>query len=223
MLRGMIPVMEQIGLFGGTFDPVHNGHLAVARAFLRQFAPDCLIVIPASTPPHKPDQRLASFDHRLAMLKLVLAGEPRITISEIEGERGGPSYTVDTLAHYRSRFGNEADFFFLLGLDAFADLTTWKSYSRLLARTSFVVIDRPSHGGPGLDRLMAKDFPECAGESEGIWRTPAGTRIFALAMEPVAVSSSEVRARIREGKPVDTMVPPRVEQYIERHGLYRAP
>lgn len=212
--------MKKIGLFGGTFDPVHNGHMAVAKAVLEQLALDTLYFIPAAEPPHKSSQFITSFAHRVAMLRLALQGEPRYIVSDIEGLRRGPSYTIDTLAQFRRKLGREADLFFIIGLDAFADITSWKCYRELLQGSSFVVIDRPTHGHHALSEVIAGNFPDYRETGAGIWSRKGGKSILALSMEPVAVSSSLVRERLRQGSPVEKLIPPAVVRYLRSERLY---
>ena len=214
--------MKKIGLFGGTFDPVHHGHLAVGRAALRQLGFATLYFIPASSPPHKPDQLITPFAHRVAMLRLAVLGEPRFVVSDIEGLRSGPSYTIDTLLQFRRNLGPEADFYFIIGLDAFADLTSWKRYEELLRRTSFVVIARPSHGCRTVAQVVAESFPDYQQEARGIWGRQGSNRIYALEMEPVPVSSSMIRARLRRGEAIDDLSPAGVVDYLQRNRLFSA-
>jgi nicotinate-nucleotide adenylyltransferase len=214
--------MKKIGLFGGTFDPVHNGHLAVGRAALRQLGLDTLYFIPASLPPHKSDQLITPFSHRAAMLRLAVQGEPRFVVSDIEGLRNGPSYTIDTLLQFRQNLGPEADFFFIIGLDAFADITTWKKYRELLNRASFVVIDRPSHACQSVAQVVGRCFPDYQEEDRGIWSKAGRRRIYALAMDPVPVSSSMIRDRLRRGESIGDLTPAGVVDYLQRNRLLPA-
>ncbi|MFZ5760805.1 MAG: nicotinate-nucleotide adenylyltransferase [Thermodesulfobacteriota bacterium] len=213
--------MKTIGLFGGTFDPVHNGHLAVARAVLDQLDPALLYFIPAAAPPHKSDLVVTPFAQRLAMLRLALQGQSRYRVSDIEGERPGPSYTIDTLAAFRTEFGENADLFFVIGLDAFAEIGSWKCYRKLLAESSFVVIDRPSHDRRPLGEIVVENFPDYARRPGGSWVGPEGKQIISLAMAPLEVSSSLVRETIRQRGPVDHLLPPLVVRYLHEQGLYR--
>jgi nicotinate-nucleotide adenylyltransferase len=214
--------MKKIGLFGGTFDPVHNGHLAVGRAALRQLGLDTLYFIPASLPPHKSDQLITPFPHRAAMLRLAVQGEPRFVVSDIEGLRSGPSYTIDTLLQFRQNLGPEADFFFIIGLDAFADITTWKKYRELLNRTSFVVIDRQSHACRSVAQEVGRCFPDYQEEDRGIWSKAGSRRIYSLAMDPVPVSSSMIRDRLRRGESIGDLTPASVVDYLQVNRLLPA-
>lgn len=156
------------------------------------------------------------------MLRLAVQGEPRFVVSDIEGQRSGPSYTIDTLSQFRQNLGPEADFFFIIGLDAFADITTWKKYQELLNRTSFVVIDRPSHGCRTVNEVVSKCFPAYEQEEKGIWGCEGSQRIYALEMEPVPVSSSMIRDRLRRGEAIDDLIPAVVVDYLQCNRLFPA-
>jgi len=191
----------------------------VGRAALRQLALDTLYFVPASSPPHKADLLITPFFHRVAMLRLAVQGEPRFVVSDIEGLRRGPSYTIDTLLQFRQLLGPEADFFFIIGLDAFADITTWKKYKELLNRTSFVVIDRPTHGCQSVAQVVGRCFPAYEEEERGIWSRAGSHRIYSLAMEPVPVSSSMIRDRWRRGEAIDDLAPAGVVDYLRNNRL----
>ena len=213
--------MQKIGLFGGTFDPVHNGHLAVGETTLTQFHLDQLIYIPAPSPPHKVEGHIAPFYHRLAMLELAIAGEKGLTVSPIEAERHGPSYTIDTLTIIRKRFGTDVTFFYVIGLDAFAEIRTWKDYLFLLQKVSFVVIDRPCPDGTTCEQVVMTELQGYTGPEEGPWVHETSSPIYRLAMAPVAVSSTAVRMLLQKGEPVADLVPEQVLDYIKGNNLYR--
>lgn len=215
--------MKKIGLFGGTFDPVHNGHLAVGQAVVDRFSLDEVVFIPAASPPHKPGEQISGFSHRLAMLKLAIAEKKCFSVSEIEAERSGPSFTIDTLALLQQRFDKEVSFFFITGLDAFAEIHTWKSYRKLLAATSFVVIDRPSHSCCDLKQIIALRLAAYAEEEPGVWKSPWQSRIYSLDMEPVHVSSTMIRERLKSGQTLKGLLPSSVETYIHSQNLYTRP
>ena len=130
-------------MLGGTFDPVHTGHLAIADTAAAQFALDSVLFIPASLPPHKQDYTVSSFEDRAAMLESALSKRPGFFISRLEADRTGPSYSIDTLAELRQQLGNEVNLYFIIGMDAFAEIVTWKEYDRLLDFAHFIVVDRP--------------------------------------------------------------------------------
>ncbi len=212
---------RKIGLFGGTFDPVHEGHLALARAAMECCRLDRILFIPAARPPHK-GQPVASFDHRVAMLREALAGCRDMDVSLVEAERDTPSYTIDTVREMKRRLAGQ-ELFFVLGADSLVELHLWYRYEELLGLVRFIVAARPSI-----------PFAQVAGAVAGlpgdfvydartrVWQRADGARIHYLADVRVEVSSSRVRRLLASGRPAP-MVPERVRRYIETHHLYRRP
>ncbi len=190
--------MQRIGLFGGSFNPVHFGHLLVAQAALEEIQLDCVHFIPAALSPFKTDADLAPAPERLRMLRLALAGQPWFRLDKQEIERGGISYTIDTVRHYALRFP-EARLYYLIGADIVPQLSLWRDSAELAALVEFVVIPRP-------------------GELSS--QTQAPFRSHPLRGFPLGVSSSEIRRRVRCGKPVDFLVPPAVNEAIVNNRLY---
>ncbi len=187
---------RRIGLLGGTFDPIHNGHLDVARAAQREVGLTAVHILPAQVPPHRP-QPVASPFHRFAMAALAIAGVKSWRVSDLELRLSPPSYTAHTLRHYRDRGYSSDELFFLIGADAFNDIHHWHDYPAILDAARFVVFSRP---GYGVSRHSDR-------------------AIFVQA-ETADVSSSAIRRARAEGRPIDGMVPPAVQQHIEQHGLY---
>jgi nicotinate-nucleotide adenylyltransferase len=188
----------KLGLFGGSFDPVHLGHLLVAQAAMEELGLDRLFFVPAAQSPFKPENKPAPPGERVRLLRLALAGICRCEIDEQELRRGGVSYTIDTLRDYANRFTN-AHLFCLIGADNAAKLNEWREAGELAKLAEFVAIPRP--GG-----AMANFPPPFRG------RTLKGF--------PLGVSSSEIRARVRAGLPVDHLVPPLVAEAIGNNRLY---
>jgi nicotinate-nucleotide adenylyltransferase len=193
--------MKRIGLLGGSFDPPHNAHLALAHAALEQLRLDELRWLPAGDPWQK-RRRLASAADREAMLRLAIAGEPRFVLDDRELRRSGPSYTVDTLRELQAC--EQADWFLVLGQDQVANLHTWHDWPELLRRVTLAVASR---GGiePQPGELVAA--------------TPH--RMQLVALPPMAVSATEIRERIAAGRDYTDMVPEAVARYIDQHHLYR--
>jgi nicotinate-nucleotide adenylyltransferase len=218
---------QRLGLFGGTFDPVHNGHLAVAGRVHEAFSLDSLWFIPAPLPPHKKghhdNQVISSFADRAAMLDLALGGSKDFTLSRIETELSKPSYTVDTLQEIRRRLGPEVKLFFIIGVDAFMEIGTWKDYLQLPALASFVVISRPAYQLARVDEVISRCYPNyCHERQSSVWEPQEqGEKIQLLAMEPVAISSTEIRRRVAGGQSINDYVPAPVAAYIRNQGLYR--
>jgi nicotinate-nucleotide adenylyltransferase len=201
----------RIGIFGGSFDPVHRGHLAVAEAARGAFRLDRIVFVPAATPPHKGARELAPAADRLEMVRLALAGRKGFEISPVEVERGGISFTVDTVDELRAREGRPASFVLLVGSDSLLDLPSWKDVHRLLREVEIVAVHRRGAPRGAIERLRGV-FSE-----EEIARIERGF----LDIAPVDVSATEVRERVRAGRSIRDLVPEPVADYIERHGLYR--
>jgi nicotinate-nucleotide adenylyltransferase len=218
---------RRLGLFGGTFDPVHNGHLAVAGRVQEAFSLNSLWFIPAPLPPHKKgshhDRGISSFADRAAMLELALAGSRDFTLSRLETELPKPSYTVDTLQEIRRRLGPEVQLYFIIGVDAFVEIETWKDYPQLPVLANFVVISRATYQFKEVEAVMNKCFTRYRRHpKECVW-LPAdgkGGNMYFLVMEPVAISSTEIRQMVHDGYPIRKLVPPGVEAYILEHRLY---
>lgn len=214
---------KRVGILGGTFDPVHNGHLAIAEAVRQAMALSGILFVPAFLPPHKPTYAISAFPHRAAMLDLAVADRPGCFVSRLEAEREGPSYSIDTLRTLRQTLGQDVHLFFIIGMDAFAEIHTWKANRVLLEYASFVVIGRPDHCQHSCEQTVAANFPGYAfNEVTGCWQgKPGQGGIHPVAMPPVKVSSTEIREAVRQGRPISTLVPAAVASYIEAHGLYR--
>jgi nicotinate-nucleotide adenylyltransferase len=200
----------RIGVFGGTFDPIHLGHLILAEQCREQARLDQVWFVPAHRPPHKLDQPVTSFHHRVEMLALATAGHPAFRIDEIEGEQGGPSYTVGTLAELRRRHPDDT-FFLMIGSDSLVDLPKWREPEGILRQAGLVVAARPGWEVWTPDRLRAE------------LRLPAEAP---LSLEVVTVplidtASRDLRRRAAEGRSLRYLVPRAVECYVETHQLYR--
>jgi nicotinate-nucleotide adenylyltransferase len=213
------------GVIGGTFDPIHLGHLAIARAVGQALELDRVLFIPALDPPHRIVDPMASAFHRFAMVALATLATPGFVASDFELGRPGRSYTAETLRGLQSSGLDASQIFFIIGTDAFADIAAWRDYPALLDLAHFVVCSRP--GTPvrvvreRLAQLSARmtDLRErVAGEEDA--RTP---RIWLLEAATPDVSSTGVRAAARAGQTLTGMVPPEVARHIARHGLYGAP
>ncbi len=210
--------MEDIGLLGGGFDPVHVGHLAIAETVYSRMTLGKILFIPAAVPPHK--EISASFSHRLRMLELALNDREGFEITTMEAEREGPSYTVDTLRILQKKYGSGVGLYFITGFDAFSEIKLWHQYSEVLRLASFVVIDRPSHTSQSLEEFCARELFDVYPAGDDVWQVKAGGKIHRLNMETVPVSSTEIRERLRKGNTIRGLVPEEVEEYIDRHKLY---
>lgn len=190
----------KIGLYGGSFDPVHLGHLLVAQAAREELGLERLFFIPAAQSPFKPDSKPSSGADRLRLLRLALAGKTWCEVDEQELHRGGVSYTIDTIRDYAKRFEG-AQIFYLIGGDHVQKLSAWREADELARMAEFVVVPRP-------------------GQAETPFPKPFRGR--ALKGFPLGVSSSQIRARIRAGEPIEHLVPAFVAEAIRGSGLYEA-
>jgi len=220
---------NRIGLFGGTFDPIHMGHLQVAEEVRNHFDMEEIFMIPAALPPHKTAHRLASARDRKEMILRALSRYPGLSVSDVELNRSGPSYTVDTINYFKERLGNGTELFFILGIDAFWEIDTWKSFKILFDLIPFIVMSRPGSGfvvdPPGIEKIEAfiktqidPDYRP-AGDGTGFFH-PDKQRICVHDTCRVDVSSTQIRRCIGKGLSIEGFVPERVKQYIEKKGLY---
>jgi nicotinate-nucleotide adenylyltransferase len=208
-------------LYGGTFDPVHNGHLAIARA--ARDALDCDIhMMPAADPPHRAPPG-ANAQARVAMLQLAIADEPRLLLDRRELERGGRSWSIDTVRGLRAQLGDDAPIALLVGADSFIGLPTWKAWRALLDATHFVVAERP--GNPLDDALPAELAEAMAGRwtdsVDELGQSPSG-RELRLRQPMHAHSATDLRRRVASGLPWRHLLPPRVADYVVANDLYGA-
>ena len=214
-----------IAIFGGTFDPIHRGHLIVAEAAAKRFKLDTIYFVPSSSPPHKRRKELAAFSHRYAMVALSCAGKRRFLPSlaeapRTEGESKRVFYSVDTVRLFQKQHPRDA-IYFIVGADSFLEIRIWKSYETLLNSCDFIIASRPGIRLETLrrvvpDHLLSKRDP---GASEAI--SLKRTTVHWLTNVASIASSTEVRTRCRRGASIHALVPPQVEEYILRQGLYR--
>lgn len=202
----------------------------VAEQVLERFSLDRLYIIPCREPPHKSPDYLAPAADRVRMVRLVLPDDSRYRLSEVEIERNGPSYTIDTVTHFSAVVLPGATLFLVMGMDAFLEIHTWKRWLELLERVQIVVVTRPLNGESDADAEQSMmngnirtrlpgDYTY--NEKKSCWQNDAGACIHLLQTLPAAVSSSQVRQRIKAGKPIADLVPPAVKAYIEKKELYR--
>ncbi|MCS7304648.1 MAG: nicotinate-nucleotide adenylyltransferase [Thermoguttaceae bacterium] len=202
--------MARLGIFGGSFDPVHYGHLLLAENAREQCRLDRVIFVPAGLPPHKQNQPRASAEDRIAMLQLAIAGHEAFEISRCEVDRQGISYTIDTVRYFRSQ-EPDAELFLILGGDMLRDLPTWREAKELLRLAQPVVAYRP-----GWDQAIWEHLNTIASPAQ-----IAHIRTCLIRMPLVDFSSSEIRRRVAAGQTIRYQTPPAVEQYILTHGLYQ--
>ena len=215
----------RIALFGGTFDPVHRGHLAVARAATRRYRLDRVLFAPADLPPHKRERPLTHFYHRLAMLALAISGEGRFVVSAVDaaGKRTRASYSVETVRRLKRSLTKGDRLFFLIGMDAFRDIATWHRPEALLKECDFIVASRPGFAlRDALDALPVRLRRKAATDRKRAAIALGKTTVYLMGGVRVPVSASEVRAAARRGKSLAGLVPAPVAEYIQKTGLYRS-
>lgn len=211
---------ERLGIFGGTFDPVHLAHLRAALEAAEELELDRVLFMPCAEAPHGKVIG-ASVEHRLAMLELAVADNPRFAVYDLEARLGGVSYTVRTLEHVRREHPG-AQIFFLIGADAFFHLHTWRQPLKLFALTDFVVLARPkSPRGGILGYLQAKLDKSFYRDQQGWARLPGAGGAKRVDTTLLSISSTRLRRRAAEGRALTYLVPPAVEDYIKRMSLYR--
>ncbi|HHY39079.1 MAG TPA: nicotinate-nucleotide adenylyltransferase [Clostridia bacterium] len=193
---------------GGTFDPIHNGHLFAAEAVRQGFGLDVVIFIPAARPPHKNASEVSDPETRYVMVELATADNPYFVVSRIELDRPGPSHTVDTIAALKENTGPDTDIYFITGADAMQDLYKWKDHDTLLLLCKIVAVARPGYSLKVTESLRSH-------LGDALW-----ARIYPFEVPALAISSSEIRERVRTGKSIKYLVPPTVEHYIRKVGLY---
>ena len=200
---------ERIGVLGGTFNPVHVGHLILGHSAVEALDLSTVLLLPSAIPPHKEPARLLSGEHRLAMLQCAVEGDLIFEVSDMELQRGGTSYAIDTIVKLRNAKPN-ADLFFIIGADSLVELHLWKDVYRLLELCAFVSFMRP---GVAPESLRPENLK---------LQAPWPERLLAnlVAGRGVDVSSSDIRHRIAEGMSIRYLVPPAVDMYIAEHGLY---
>jgi nicotinate-nucleotide adenylyltransferase len=214
---------RHVGILGGTFDPIHYGHIGVAEAAVAALGLSRMDVVTANVPPHR-RQPVASPFQRYAMVVLAIGHRLGWRASDMELRLEGPSYTSDTLARYLERGYQHAELFFVIGADAFADIATWHDYPHILDAANFAVVSRPGLSVTALaDRLPAL-APRMTRAPFVVSRTSdtSDTLIFLIDAPTPDVSGTAIRARREAGESIDGLVPPFVQQYIEQHGLYAA-
>lgn len=194
----------RLGILGGSFDPIHVGHVAAAEAVLRLRGLDRVFLVPAGQAPHKAGGG-APFEHRLAMARLAVEGRPGLEVLDLEGRRPGPSYTVDTLRELE-RLHPGAAFELLVGADMLLDLPTWRRAEEVVRAAQIVAFGRPG----AIAAAARQEFERAFGHGRHVW----------LDLEPRDASSTEIRRRMAAGEAVGGLLDPRVEAYIRRHGLY---
>jgi len=197
----------RIGIYGGTFDPIHVGHLVAASEVLHALALDRVVFMPAGHPPHKRSLAISPASHRLRMIELAIEGRPGFDVSTLDLEGSAPSYTVELLARLHEMWGEAAELFFIVGEDSLRDFPRWYEPGRIAELARLVVVTRP-YVGVDIDAVV-REVPQLQG------------RIHCVAIPQLDIAASDLRARVAEGRPIAYQVPRAVEDYIFATGLYR--
>ena len=200
----------KLGLFGGTFDPVHHGHLIGAQAALSDMNLDKVIFVPASLPPHKKDRGITSPEHRVAMLRAAIEDNPGFDMSLVEMERGGQSFTIDTIRNIKSSLGDRDKLYLILGADNLVDFTTWLNWRDIIDECGIIALERQGFGS------AQKIFASGLGKEEMDKMDLNWVR-----MPLVGISSTDIRNRVQNGRSIRYQVPRRVEEYILENSIYR--
>jgi nicotinate-nucleotide adenylyltransferase len=211
----------RVGLLGGSFNPIHLGHLRSAEEVREALGLDLVYFVPAASPPHKPDGDLAPAEHRLAMVRLATKGNRHFMVSDVEVRRAGRSYTIDTVRYFLSTLRAPSTLFLLMGADAFAELDTWRDCDELVRLTSIVVHSRQAAadgGPPRLSLAALKRFGYI--QEDDHYVHPSGQTLSFVATTILPISATIIREKLRRRLSVRYLTPGDVLDYIERHGLY---
>lgn len=207
---------NRLGLFGGTFNPIHYGHLRSAEEVLEALNLTRLWFIPAAIPPHKAPQDLTPFEVRLAMTRLAVGDHPRLEVSDIEGRRPGKSYSIETLRILREELGPSWELYFILGLDAILEIKTWKEYRELFTLCHFVVLDRPGYERHHLGEVLCREVhPHFRPLADGSgFQHPSGYQVLFQATTLVDISATLIRRLVKQGRSIRYLLPEAVRGYI---------
>ncbi len=198
-------MLKKIGIFGGTFNPIHNGHIKLAEAAVREAGLSKILFMPNGNPPHKCDEEIISANDRFKMVSEAIKNNPLFEVSDYEIKRTSPSYTIDTYRTMKEKFN--CPIYFIIGADSFYSLHTWKAYADLVKECSFIVADRNCSEGSDLKKACRK-YLELGGS------------VLPIAFEPYDITSTEIRKRIKKGMDVSEFVPGTVLEYIFSNKLY---
>jgi nicotinate-nucleotide adenylyltransferase len=211
------------GLFGGTFDPIHFGHLRVAEEIMEIFKLNRIIFVPSSRPPHKLEAEITSFYHREQMVRMAIEDNVNFSFSDVENLREGKSYSVETVEYILNKYMENLELYFIIGQDAFQAVTTWKNWEKLLLLCNFAVMTRPNYKNEGLDSILTKEFAAqfvYDSEIDGL-KGPTGHAIYFRHTTFLDISSSHIKSTFKTGNSIRYLMPDKVRQYIAKNGLYK--
>jgi len=213
---------NRVAAFGGTFDPIHNGHVEIARAVVNEFRLDRLLLIPAHRPPHKRSQGITDAYHRYAMSVLATLDQPKTVVSTIELESPDRPYTYETIERLKGYLEPGTKLFFVVGADSFEEINTWREAERLMTSTNWIVVTRPGHSvaSSHLDERFQEAIVE-PHDKESAQISRDEYHIYLTRCVNEDISSTEIRRMVRDGESIEAHVPARVADYIARYELYR--
>jgi nicotinate-nucleotide adenylyltransferase len=200
MVYALDPSTKRLGIMGGTFDPIHHGHLVAASEVAHKFGLDQVVFVPTGQPWQKEVEHVTTAEHRYLMSVIATASDERFEVSRVDIDRPGPTFTVDTLRDLRKSLGNDVEFFFITGADALSKILTWRDHEEVVKMAHLVGVTRPGH------KLINPGLPASA--------------ITLIEIPALAISSTDVRARVALGEPIRFLVPEGVAFHIHKHGLY---
>ena len=201
--------LSSIGIMGGTFDPIHYGHLVAAEVARVEFGLEKVIFIPAGRPPHKQSQIITDSEHRYQMTVLATSSNPSFEVSRIEVDKDELTYTFDTIKDLKSIYGEDCAIYFITGADAVLELLTWYKIQELLALCKFIAVTRPGFDNQDLEQKIEEISSKYDGE------------IICIEAPLLAISSTDIKRRLKNGKPIKYLLPEEVEKYILKNGLYK--
>ena len=211
----------RLGILGGTFNPIHLGHLRAAEEIGEDLGLQKIYLIPAGIPPHKTPDPLAGFSHRLEMVRLASSLSPLLEAWDIEGKRPGLSYSIETLRLFHATFGPHLELFFIAGIDAFLEIQTWKKYRELFEYASFVVINRAGYDARELPGFLTTLDVGFTWDPKGRrFCHPSGNSLLQRETTVMDISASRIREMVAEGRSIHFLVPEAIREYIETFGLY---
>lgn len=214
----------KLGILGGTFDPIHLGHLRLAEEVGDEFGLETIHLIPAAYPPHKEKRTVTPFHHRYAMAELAACESPLFQATDIEGRREGLSYSIETLRQFHHLFPNDLQVFFILGMDALLEIKTWREYQSLFDYAHFVVIQRPGFHATKLEPFLhSLDLVFRKQGENGPFLMPSGYSVIYKKATLMDISSTEIREKVASGRSIRFLVPEAVRSYIMDKGLYLRP
>ena len=211
------------GLLGGTFDPIHFGHLRAAEEMLHIFNLNRIIFVPSSRPPHKLEAQITSFYHREQMVRMAIEGNVSFSFSDVENLKEGKSYSVETVEHILNKYLEDLDLYFIVGQDAFQAITTWKDWEKLLLLCNFAIMTRPGYKNKGLAGILPQSFAsqfKYIKEIDG-YKGPTGHFLYFRGVTFLDISSSHIREAMKTGQSIRYLMPDSVRNYIVKNSLYK--